>query len=712
MKRKQIIKALTTTIAVCMLSAASVFAADTKMEPTAVPFSDVELSAEEGMTGESQDADNITPEMSGETEDAAKSEQDNTDAMIPEDDSTGNDSEHNIESVPEVLENGGISQEEPSSEQATETTQQLEIVENEIPVLRAAPANGWYKENNIWYYYENGNKVTGWKKISNKWYYMDASGVMKTGWVKTKGYWYYLNASGAMQYGWLQDGKNKYWLGDNPDSGAMRIGWQKVDNKWYWFGTNKDSGTMRRNWQKIDGKWYWFSAETDAYMRTGWQTIGNKTYWLGESANSGYMRVKWQKIDNRWYWFGTSADSGYRRSGWQNVDNKRYWFGSEDSGYMRANWQKIDNQWYWLGTNTNDGYVRTGWQIINNKTYWFGNDVNNAYMRTKWQKLNNNWYWFGGTADSGYMRTGWYKANDNKWYYSNNNGIMSSSTWVGSYYVGASGAMYENKWAKGETIGKRSGKWYYFKTGGKLAGQNGVGEWVGGVGVGNYYIDKTGYMFTVNNGGYPQKSLSNGFGKDENGRTQGYIFTFDPNSGKCIAQRSRFIDRIDPVTGRNVHLEEQFATDPQIGKDITQEDFLTAVLYTESGDQGKAGMMMVGYVIMNRLASSSYPGTLQYLIYQENYFEVTRDGSLTKVLTDLKNGVTNRYYENARAAAKAVLAGEDIKTEDGTLIMEKSAFHYMYFMTPSSFRDLGLSESRCQCYTYNGHVYFRYYIEA
>lgn len=42
--------------------------------------------------------------------------------------------------------------------------------------------DGWQKENETWYYIENGSPVTGWKQIQGSWYYLDpADGSMKTG---------------------------------------------------------------------------------------------------------------------------------------------------------------------------------------------------------------------------------------------------------------------------------------------------------------------------------------------------------------------------------------------------------------------------------------------------------------------------------------------------------------------------------------------------
>ena len=59
-------------------------------------------------------------------------------------------------------------------------------------------------------------------------------------------------------------------------------------------------------------------------------------------------------------------------------------------------------------------------------------------MKTGWQKVGAYWYLLGG-QDDGAMKTGWQKV-DGKWYYLDKVGAMASSTWVGPYWVNASGA--------------------------------------------------------------------------------------------------------------------------------------------------------------------------------------------------------------------------------------------------------------------------------
>lgn len=73
----------------------------------------------------------------------------------------------------------------------------------------------------MYYFNEDGVKVTGWHLINNKTYYFDEEGVMQ-------------------KNCWKKDGENKYYLGK---SGAALTGWQEIDNQSYYFGTNGKMAT-------------------------------------------------------------------------------------------------------------------------------------------------------------------------------------------------------------------------------------------------------------------------------------------------------------------------------------------------------------------------------------------------------------------------------------------------------------------------------------
>lgn len=82
--------------------------------------------------------------------------------------------------------------------------------------------DGWQKENETWYYIENGSPVTGWKQIQGSWYYLDpADGSMKTGFFQdSSGTLYYTDAAGRMLSG---NGWNR--------SGETGTGFSRADNR-------------------------------------------------------------------------------------------------------------------------------------------------------------------------------------------------------------------------------------------------------------------------------------------------------------------------------------------------------------------------------------------------------------------------------------------------------------------------------------------------
>ncbi|MBQ6322373.1 MAG: cell wall hydrolase [Lachnospiraceae bacterium] len=81
-------------------------------------------------------------------------------------------------------------------------------------------------------------------------------------------------------------------------------------------------------------------------------------------------------------------------------------------------------------------------------------------------------------------------------------------------------------------------------------------------------------------------------------------------------------------------------------------DLLAAIIYCEAGNQPFDGMVAVGAVVMNRVASSSFPNTISEVIYQSGQFTPAYSGGLASALA---NGVPSSCYE----AASAALSGQD-----------------------------------------------------
>ncbi len=83
------------------------------------------------------------------------------------------------------------------------------------------------------------------------------------------------------------------------------------------------------------------------------------------------------------------------------------------------------------------------------------------------------------------------------------------------------------------------------------------------------------------------------------------------------------------------------------------EELLAAIIFCEAGNQPYKGQVAVGAVILNRVQSSSYPNTIEAVIYQKGQFGPARTGKLDRVRN------SKGYTSTALKAAKAALNGED-----------------------------------------------------
>ena len=79
-------------------------------------------------------------------------------------------------------------------------------------------------------------------------------------------------------------------------------------------------------------------------------------------------------------------------------------------------------------------------------------------------------------------------------------------------------------------------------------------------------------------------------------------------------------------------------------------DLLAAIIYHEAGNQSEEGKIAVGAVVLNRVNSGSFPGTISEVLYQPGQF--TPAGELASTIA---SGVPSSCYD----AAYAALGGQD-----------------------------------------------------
>ena len=121
--------------------------------------------------------------------------------------------------------------------------------------------------------------------------------------------------------------------------------------------------------------------------------------------------------------------------------------------------------------------VKAGWK--NDEKGYKYQRANESFAKDEWEPVNGIWYHFD---ENGYMQTGWLNL-DGTWYYLNADGSMAKDTWIGTYYVDASGAWVIEGW-------QNSGYgWWYQRANGTYPHN----EWeiINGIW---YYFDENGYM--------------------------------------------------------------------------------------------------------------------------------------------------------------------------------------------------------------------------
>ena len=656
---------------------------------------------------------------------------------------------------------------EQAEPQTTQTGEQA--VSEAEPQAQVQPravvaVNQWIRNGNRWWYrHADGSYTTnGWEVINGAWYYFDGAGWMVTGWLKRPSGWYYLTGSGAMATGWIQLGSTWYylnesgtmladtWIGNNyvdgsgawiPGKVKAQAGWIQSGNRW-WY-RHADGSYTTNGWEVINGAWYYFDGA--GWMVTGWLKRPSGWYYL---TGSGAMATGWIQLGSTWYYLNESgtmlADTWI---GNNYVDGSGAWIPGKVKA--QAGWVQSGSRWWYR--HADGSYTRNNWEMINGSWYYFDGA---GWMVTGWVKLSGTWYYLTG---SGAMATGWIQVGGT-WYYMNASGAMVTDTWIGDNYVDGSGAWVQGKtraqayWVQNnggwlyvqengsyakstwKTIDgkeyyfgadgymvtgwlKQGSTWYYLKPTAKNSAEK-VGEkaynyWVGTAGIGGYYIDKYGRMIA---------------GKDYS--LGSYVYTFDAN-GLCTNRENRYLQVTD-ANGRKYNVEKKtYLSDPQVGVDVTEDEFLAAAVYAESANQGLTGMTGVAMVMLNRMrtnktSSAPYPSEAKNMIYQATQFEVARDGALTKSLNLIVSGKGGTAMENAKKAvanARAICDAydnnktdelsdevkgilEELKVPEGHTMLE-----YLGFMTPKAFENANLDPEKTYAFTYKNTTFYSTWIK-
>ena len=250
---------------------------------------------------------------------------------------------------------------------------------------------GWVKDGNTWYYYENGTLAR------NKWigstYWVGADGKMATNtWVDNGRY--YVGANGA----WDKNAKKQ-----EAPKPVEKKGWIKEGNAWYFYY----QGQITRNaWVGS----YWLGA--DGKMATS-SWVDNGRYYVGANG-------VWDKNAKK----QEAPKPEVKKQGWVKEGNAWHYY--ENGTLARNKW--VGN--YWLGS---DGKMATSAWVDNGRYYVGANGVwdKNAKKQEAPKPVEK--------------KQGWKKEN-NVWYYYNEDGTLARNKWAGNYWLGSDGKMVTNAW--------------------------------------------------------------------------------------------------------------------------------------------------------------------------------------------------------------------------------------------------------------------------
>ena len=133
------------------------------------------------------------------------------------------------------------------------------------------------KNENTYYFGEDGYALQGWYKINDNVYFFDKNYVMADGLTEINGVLRYFKDSKMVKKSFVEVGDNPYYVSS---TGKVARGWRYLDNVYYYF--NED-GSMETGWKQLDGKYYYFGTDGKMARNTS-VVIDNIKYYFDEGG--------------------------------------------------------------------------------------------------------------------------------------------------------------------------------------------------------------------------------------------------------------------------------------------------------------------------------------------------------------------------------------------------------------------------------------------
>lgn len=250
--------------------------------------------------------------------------------------------------------------------------------------------------------------------------------------------------------------------------------WYGINGVWYYFDSNgrtfADQGAY-----EIDGKIYCFDQKGTVATENRWvQVDGKWRYWL---TSAEFFHSDWLEENGNWYYLDQSGDAA---TGWKEIRGNWFYF-YDNCALATDTW--IDNYYVnemgaWVPGASKDEWILSG-------SRWWYRHADDSYTVSGWELINDSWYYFD---EAGWMVTGWQWVGD-KCYYLTSSGAMAADTWIGDYYVDASGAWVPGAVKDGWLLS--GNRWWYRHADGSYT----VSDWEQ-INGSMYYFDSAGWMVT------------------------------------------------------------------------------------------------------------------------------------------------------------------------------------------------------------------------